>query len=173
MAYASWSVVFGEQPSAAKWNILGTNDAHFNTRLGYSAYCFRAYDSGGTTIADNSATKINLATEEYDYGSNFSGSTYTAPIAGVYHFFGRFEIGTIATGVDASARVFKNGSEVFRGVQLAAAYTSDQGFTVNGDVLLAASDTVEFYGYQNSAGTEATVTGSARTYFGGHLVHPV
>jgi hypothetical protein len=32
MAYAVWSVVFGEQPSAAKWNILGTNDADFNTR---------------------------------------------------------------------------------------------------------------------------------------------
>ena len=34
MAYASWSVVFGEQPSAAKWNILGTNDAHFYSFLG-------------------------------------------------------------------------------------------------------------------------------------------
>lgn len=29
MAYTAWSVVFGEQPSAAKWNILGTNDAGF------------------------------------------------------------------------------------------------------------------------------------------------
>lgn len=39
MAYASWSVVFGEQPSAAKWNILGTNDASFNdgTGIGNSA----------------------------------------------------------------------------------------------------------------------------------------
>lgn len=34
MAYSSWSVVFGEQPSAAKWNILGTNDAHFYSFLG-------------------------------------------------------------------------------------------------------------------------------------------
>ena len=34
MAYASWSVVFGEQPSAAKWNILGTNDAHFDDLIG-------------------------------------------------------------------------------------------------------------------------------------------
>ena len=29
MAYAAWSVSFGERPSAAKWNILGTNDASF------------------------------------------------------------------------------------------------------------------------------------------------
>lgn len=34
MAYVAWSVVFGEQPSAAKWNILGTNDAIFNTYIG-------------------------------------------------------------------------------------------------------------------------------------------
>lgn len=37
MAYASWSVVFGEQPSAAKWNILGTNDASFNNGTGIAA----------------------------------------------------------------------------------------------------------------------------------------
>lgn len=34
MAYASWSVVFGEQPSAAKWNILGTNDSYFDSLIG-------------------------------------------------------------------------------------------------------------------------------------------
>lgn len=34
MAYAAWSVSFGEQPSAAKWNILGTNDAYFDSIVG-------------------------------------------------------------------------------------------------------------------------------------------
>jgi hypothetical protein len=34
MAYTSWSVVFGEQPSAAKWNQLGSNDASFNDGTG-------------------------------------------------------------------------------------------------------------------------------------------
>lgn len=33
MAYASWSVIFGEQPSSTKWNILGTNDALFYQQL--------------------------------------------------------------------------------------------------------------------------------------------
>lgn len=37
MAYAAWSVVFGEQPSAAKWNILGANDASFNDGTGIAA----------------------------------------------------------------------------------------------------------------------------------------
>lgn len=32
--YSAWSVVFGEQPTASKWNILGTNDASFDERIG-------------------------------------------------------------------------------------------------------------------------------------------
>lgn len=47
MAYTSWSVVFGEQPSAAKWNILGTNDASFND---------------GSGIADDAITPEKLTT---------------------------------------------------------------------------------------------------------------
>lgn len=34
MTYIAWSVVFGEQPSAAKWNILGANDASFHDGTG-------------------------------------------------------------------------------------------------------------------------------------------
>lgn len=52
MAYASWSVVFGEQPSAAKWNILGTNDAEFNSRLTKAGMVVQQVDtlvSAGTT----------------------------------------------------------------------------------------------------------------------------
>lgn len=37
MAYVAWSVSFGEQPSAAKWNILGSNDASFNDGTGIGA----------------------------------------------------------------------------------------------------------------------------------------
>lgn len=48
MAYAAWSVVFGEQPSAAKWNILGTNDASFNDGTGIAdAAITPAKRSGG------------------------------------------------------------------------------------------------------------------------------
>lgn len=46
MAYQVWSVVFGEQPSASKWNILGTNDAGFND---------------GTAIADDAIIARHIA----------------------------------------------------------------------------------------------------------------
>lgn len=48
MAYSAWSVVFGEQPSAAKWNILGTNDAHFNTWITGTRYAVGAIAPAGT-----------------------------------------------------------------------------------------------------------------------------
>lgn len=46
MSYTAWSVVFGEQPSASKWNILGTNDAGFKD---------------GTNIDDNAILARHLA----------------------------------------------------------------------------------------------------------------
>lgn len=63
MAYASWSVSFGEQPSASKWNILGTNDASFND---------------GTGIATNAIAASSLATSAITLGYAASTSTFTA-----------------------------------------------------------------------------------------------
>ena len=34
--YAAWSVIAGEQPTTAKWNILGSNDSSFNTGVGFN-----------------------------------------------------------------------------------------------------------------------------------------
>lgn len=33
MSFSAWSVIAGEVPTASKWNILGSNDSDFNTRL--------------------------------------------------------------------------------------------------------------------------------------------
>jgi hypothetical protein len=38
MAYSSWSVIAGETPTATKWNLLGSNDADFDSRLNAIAY---------------------------------------------------------------------------------------------------------------------------------------
>jgi hypothetical protein len=46
MSYQVWSVVFGEQPTAAKWNILGQNDAGFND---------------GTAIGDDAIIQRHIA----------------------------------------------------------------------------------------------------------------
>lgn len=182
MAYASWSVVFGEQPSAAKWNILGTNDASFNDGTGIALgssstlgamrnYCFRAYNSVSTTLTDATFVKILLATESYDYNNNFASSTYTAPVAGVYHFNGSVTYATaVATPVQALSMIYVNGVAAINGGNYLGITGGSPIYQVTGDILLAASDTVELYHYQDSAGNEATQTGSASTFLAGHIV---
>ena len=56
MAYTAWSVVYGEQPTAAKWNQLGANDAGFKdgTNIDNDAIINRH-------MADDSVTGDNLS----------------------------------------------------------------------------------------------------------------
>lgn len=56
MAYQSWSVVFGEQPTAAKWNILGTNDASFHDGTGIDT---NAIDNANLQAASVTGDKID------------------------------------------------------------------------------------------------------------------
>lgn len=83
MAYASWSVVFGEQPSAAKWNILGTNDAAFNAMIQPDGTAVKLLDDAGNEIlrsnktasAVNELTVTNAATANAPQLSATGGDT--------------------------------------------------------------------------------------------------
>lgn len=57
MAYTSWSVSFGEQPSAAKWNILGSNDAHFYGFLGDNE-AWTSFTPTWTNLTIGNATQV-------------------------------------------------------------------------------------------------------------------
>lgn len=136
----------------------------------YNPYCFRAYDSGGTTLTDNTAVKINLATENYDYNNNFATSTYTAPVAGVYHFDGCVLSSALSTPVNSYTAIYKNGALAFYGQQTVPSVNGTLN-NVSGDILLAAGDTIDMYHLQNSAGNETTGTAATDTWLSGHLVH--
>lgn len=95
MAYQSWSVVFGEQPSAAKWNILGTNDAHFYSFLGDNTAwqtwtpTFANFTKGSATIdakylqiAKTVNFRLNITLSGSTMGSN---PTFTLPVTAVTH----------------------------------------------------------------------------------------
>lgn len=155
---------------------MGTNDAGFNTLLGTygvrNPYCFRAYDSAGTTLTDGTEVKITLGTEEYDYNSNFASSTYTCPVAGVYHFQAQVISTSLTGAVRSYAQIRKNGSGALYGTSAAPPVTGCIN-QVSGDILCAAGDTIEFYVLQDTAANETSLTGSNSTWFAGHLVHAV
>lgn len=70
MAYTAWSVVYGEQPTAAKWNQLGANDAGFKdaTNIDNLAILTRHLNTSSVTTPKLKPTMI----------------TYQAPTTGSY-----------------------------------------------------------------------------------------
>ncbi len=183
MAYASWSVVFGEQPSAAKWNILGTNDASFNDGTGIGAlshsttavslpYKFLAYHNTTQSLADAATVAFN--TEIYDTNGNFASNTYTAPVNGFYNFFWQVYSQSVGAGVAASSYLKVNGSLLTTG-SITVGSGGGVDATSNGSTLvqLSASDTVSIQ-HGHSGGGSLTIYGQAGapryTYFGGYLV---
>lgn len=93
MAYTIWSVVYGEQPSASKWNILGSNDAHFYTFLGdnlaWQSYTptFANFTQGASTVVSKYiyVGKWTRVSVKITLGAGFaltaSGITLTTPTA--------------------------------------------------------------------------------------------
>lgn len=87
MSYASWSVVFGEQPSAAKWNILGTNDASFNDGTGIGANVIGSSQLKATSQNSTPGTISNIDT------SYVTGATLSLT-AGTYFLMARARANT-------------------------------------------------------------------------------
>lgn len=64
MAYTAWSVVYGEQPTAAKWNQLGANDAGFKDGTNIDAGAITE-----TKLAASSVTNAKLSTATDEIGA--------------------------------------------------------------------------------------------------------
>ncbi len=180
MAYAAWSVSFGEQPSTAKWNILGTNDASFNDGTGIAGlyknlltvdsnpYKFSVYRNAAANTGNGVFAKITFDTEVYDTNNNFASGTYTAPVAGFYQFNSSVEVATTANQVGASIELYKNGASHKR---FSLIYSSGTGnVCCSGGALVqsAASDTWEIWAY--GASTKALQVSATQVWFTGHLV---
>jgi hypothetical protein len=75
MAYTAWSVVFGEQPTAAKWNQLGANDAGFKdgTNIDNLAILTRH-------LADSNVTGVKIGSYRTRRQNNGSNTDETAAL---------------------------------------------------------------------------------------------
>lgn len=77
MAYTAWSVVYGEQPTAAKWNQLGQNDAGFKdgTNIDDDAILNRH-------MAALSVEQSNINFASFNWENNRTGIVNTAAAGG-------------------------------------------------------------------------------------------
>lgn len=182
MAYASWSVSFGEQPSTAKWNILGTNDASFNNGTGIASLTM-----GATTAVTNSykfsvfrtsalnvgtaATVVTYDTKNFDTGSNVDIVTnkgrFTAPITGYYVFFASFLVTTAGTGTNVATYFYKNGSQNIAGSFVNVASGTSPGGTIAALIQLNATQYCEVYIATATAAKALDVSSATNNVFEG------
>lgn len=191
MGYQVWSVVFGEQPSASKWNILGTNDASFNDGTGigdnaiinrhlgddavtmrefHNPYTFRAYKSSAQNTTLNAFAKVLFNVESFDNNSNYDNATnyrYVAPVAGRYFFFVGIAMGSTSVSTFIPS-LFKNGTEAGRGTDHRTAASSRLALSME-FMDLAANDYVEGHIYADVANS-LDVSAVHLNRFGGFLV---
>lgn len=196
MAYTAWSVVFGEQPTAAKWNQLGENDAGFKngdnidddailarhissfdksnlTNGDSNPYKFRARQGSTQTLTASTWTKAQLNTEDFDTNGDFNNASYryTAPIDGYYAFQAQVWIASagISTGF-AEAALYKNGSALIYGHRQVGSGSSSTLPRLRMDCLLqlTAGDYIELYGYCSES--SRNIVGDPSTYLSGFLV---
>jgi len=126
---------------------------------------FRAYASGTTSIPNNIATKVNLATESYDTDNNFASSRFTPTVAGYYQINGAVYISTAPAFLQA--QIFKNGSLVTSGP-----HTSQPLYLSNcADLIFmnGSTDYLELYALQTSGTTHSVTSGSNLTFMSGFL----
>ena len=117
---------------------------------------------GNHTLTNATYTLLDFGTESYDRGNNFVTNTFTAPKDGVYLFHVGFRPNNFA--VDRLIIVpYKDGSNIAGSAiantgEVSNINAGEYPFVqVSNLFSLSASQTIKFYGYQN--------TGSDRTVF--------
>jgi hypothetical protein len=137
-------------------------------------YKFRARPASDQTgITGSTWTTVTLGTEDYDTGSNFASSTFTASTPGFYHF--NVEVSTVTTAGTMQGmglRLYKNGTTtVVGGV---ADYDNNTSYdiltrTLSDTIQLSAGDTVVVQAFISVSSGTAGVSANA-TKFSGHIV---
>lgn len=142
-------------------------DGQVTDRKSKNTIRFSAYRNANLNTTPGAFTLFPFDAENYDTGNNFASNTFTAPVAGLYHF-------TWLLTVDGATSRFQsrltvNGVEYRRGTDDVDT-TSTKRWTSLGaiPIPLAANDTVRIE-YFNAAGTIPFTTGG-QCVFEGYLV---
>jgi hypothetical protein len=125
---------------------------------------FSAYSSTGTSVTNNTYTKLLLQTEDFDTNSNYdtSNSRFTPTVAGYYQF--NWACGTPVQAEKASA-LYKNGVVAKIGSNVI-------GFILQGSAVIymnGSTDYVEVYVFQSTGSTQTSYTGT-NSGFSGALI---
>lgn len=129
---------------------------------------FGAFASTATNTANNTYTKVVLASEEFDTNNCFDTglSRFTPNVAGYYQFNGAIYGGGYTNQL---VTIFKNGAEAKRGIFTGSASSLIVPTVSSMIYMNGTTDYVEMFWYQSSGVTVNLGTGSYLTYFNGFL----
>lgn len=115
-------------------------------KVGDSGACFSAVPAAVTSLTAGAYTHVTFGTEEFDLGSNFAASVFTAPEAGIYEFWALQRMGAFTAGKEFVIRLEKNtggGYASWReGIDFVASAANIWSGGVHAMGLLAAGDLV-------------------------------
>jgi hypothetical protein len=136
--------------------------ATFTNPYKFSAVSTAAQNTGNAAFATTA-----FATEEYDTGNNYASNTFTAPVAGYYHFDAHVNL--VGSASIFIVSLFKNGTEYRRGFDVRYA-AQPAGGSVSTTMLLAANDLITIRTFGNAAIAIDTV--AANVWFNGYYMGP-
>lgn len=120
------------------------------------------YSNSSTSVPSDTFTTMTFGTKFFDSNNAFSGTTFTAPVEGIYHFHAQGGFVQIDPSIPIGARLLKNGSTTY-------GYTSVRSQAIGSDVTLAcdalislaAGDTVVFQTYQATGSSKSSRSDSS------------
>jgi len=139
---------------------------------GTNTPAFNAYQNAavGTTLTQNTFTKVVFDSEYYDTNNAFSSGRFTVPSgeAGKYSFSSSITMRTALAEINVY--LYKNGSGWLRGGAMNSNIGSTQ--TVTGAIDLSVGDYVEVFCKQNQSSNqvEGLVSGTTHSYFHGYKI---
>ena len=130
---------------------------------------FFASKTSGQSISNNTATKVTFTSEDYDTGSDFASSKYTAPSDGKYFFFTKLLCDN-SSGDTAKIFFYKNGS-AFVEHRNSSHGANRRTYQMSAVLDLSATDYVEVFKFQDG-GSARDVDGDSNrsTFFMGYKI---
>ena len=131
-----------------------------------SGPAFSARSATEQTISQNTLTKVNFGTEDFDTAGNFASSRFTPTTAGYYQINSTIVLSSNSAG-DFLGAFYKNGTIYNR---FSAAATTLINFGAAGGMVVSmngTTDYVEVYAFIAGSGNPRIDSGSGQTQFSG------